>query len=341
LDGIRAFSVIAVVWHHTGMENAPQLLRRGFLGVDMFFVLSGFLIVTLLLREKDRSGSISLRNFYIRRSLRIFPVYYGLLLGLSAVFLVKSSSETGSVWFSELPILLTYTANIFTVTSFMSIAWSLAAEEQFYLVWPTVERASRTVTFAVLGGAILVSQLIHFRAFTALGMPFEHRLPEMLLQTTFTPILFGVVLAHVLHQRRGFDAVNRILGYRMASPIVVVVLVFVLSYAPGDITGVPRLSIHLLMVLLLAASVVREDHALAPLFRWSLLVRIGATSYGIYLFHMMGRHAVRAGLDRAPVLDAPGVFFGLTLLVTWGVAELSFRYFEMPFLKLKKKFQML
>jgi peptidoglycan/LPS O-acetylase OafA/YrhL len=80
LDDVRCFCILTVLWHHANPPNFPPILKRGFLGVDMFFVLSGFLIVTLLLREQSTVGKISLRKFYARRALQIFPVYYGMLL---------------------------------------------------------------------------------------------------------------------------------------------------------------------------------------------------------------------------------------------------------------------
>lgn len=84
LDGLRAISIIGVVWHHTGADTGLRGMTRGFLGVDLFFVISGFLIVSLLLRERRRTGAISLRAFYARRLLRIFPLYYGVLGTLTA-----------------------------------------------------------------------------------------------------------------------------------------------------------------------------------------------------------------------------------------------------------------
>jgi peptidoglycan/LPS O-acetylase OafA/YrhL len=340
LDGIRAFSVMAVVWHHTNEFGGPRLFTRGFLGVDMFFVLSGFLIVTLLLRERDRKGQISLTDFYVRRTLRIFPVYYGLLVVLSLVFAVLPSSETGVVWFDELWILATYTANLFEVTTFMGIAWSLAAEEQFYLIWPSVERNRRSVIYACLGGALILSQAIQFRVFSAFGWPIELVLPhQMFLEVTFTPILLGVVLAHLLHHRATHLAVRRWVQGWWAAPGLAVGLLVFLALAPADLTGWPRLVAHLWMMGLLAACVVREDHGLSRVLSWRWLVRIGMVSYGIYLFHMLGRHVAGAVLGRLGLADVPGPFFVLTLAGTWAAAELSFRYFELPFLKLKSRFQ--
>src|ERR1700733_1134905 len=86
LDGLRALAVLGVLWYHTTEDLPPwPALRRGFLGVDFFFIISGFLIVTLLLRERRSSGTISLRNFYTRRSLRIFPAYWTMLLFVACV----------------------------------------------------------------------------------------------------------------------------------------------------------------------------------------------------------------------------------------------------------------
>src|ERR1700733_8095947 len=79
LDGLRALSVIAVVWHHTSGTPGPAISAKGYLGVDFFFAISGFLITTLLVREHAATKTISLRKFYARRALRIFPLYYATL----------------------------------------------------------------------------------------------------------------------------------------------------------------------------------------------------------------------------------------------------------------------
>src|SRR5262245_53398656 len=91
LDGLRGLSIAAVVWHHTQQEKQGlgaylPGARLGFLDVDLFFVLNSFLIMTPLLRERERSGTISLRDFYARRALRIFPLYYGVLLAFTLLY---------------------------------------------------------------------------------------------------------------------------------------------------------------------------------------------------------------------------------------------------------------
>ena len=138
LDGLRCLCIVAVVWHHSvAIDFDLPIAGRGFLGVDLFFVISGYLIVTLLLREHRRTGTISLRNFYIRRTLRIFPVYYAIVFALSLYYwLVNTDSEVGQQFLKDIPIYLTYTGNFFHPG--WAVVWSLAAEEQFYLVWPQI-----------------------------------------------------------------------------------------------------------------------------------------------------------------------------------------------------------
>ncbi|MBI5547376.1 MAG: acyltransferase [Deltaproteobacteria bacterium] len=149
LDGLRAISILVVIWHHAGGEGASGILARGFHGVSLFFAISGFLITTLLLREQDTKGQISLSRFYLRRTLRIFPLYY-LVLGVYTVLVlvVERGSVAGQGFMANLPSFLTYTSNWLVSRDagarvIFYFAWSLATEEQFYLLWPSVVRFAR------------------------------------------------------------------------------------------------------------------------------------------------------------------------------------------------------
>src|SRR5215831_9494644 len=103
LDGLRCLSIIGVIWHRTGPHGNHGLLSRGYLGVDLFFTISGFLITTLLLREQREEGRISLRNFYIRRTLRIFPLYYTVLaLYVFLVWRFERNTPAGVQFFHNL-----------------------------------------------------------------------------------------------------------------------------------------------------------------------------------------------------------------------------------------------
>jgi len=341
LDGLRCLSIVAVVWHHTRFQIPDlRLDNRGFLGVDMFFVLSGFLIVTLLLRERDRRGDISLRHFYIRRAFRIFPLYYGLILGITlGLWLVRPGAEMAGPWFRELPFLLTYTANWVDITTLFAIAWSLAAEEQFYLVWPPIERALARHALWILAAAILLSQLIHFRVLDGplaqLGvgpedLPFVRR-------TGFTPILLGVGLAHLLHDARGYAWAARLVGPRWMPLALLGALLGLAAFTPEDMAGWPRVAIHLTMFLLLGSCVVREDHLLQGVLKFAPIARIGVISYGMYLMHMLARHGASMAIEKTGI-SFQGDLFVLSLILTIGAAEFSFRVFETPFLRWKDRF---
>jgi peptidoglycan/LPS O-acetylase OafA/YrhL len=144
LDGLRAISVIAVVWHHTAALAFPDVhvLQQGLYGVDFFFAISGFLITTLLLREHRRTGRISYRRFLGRRALRIFPLFYVVLATYVLLTIAtRRGTPEATEFFHNLPAFATYTSNWFvdlehgtSVTFYF--AWSLATEEQFYLLWP-------------------------------------------------------------------------------------------------------------------------------------------------------------------------------------------------------------
>lgn len=338
LDALRAVSILAVIWHHTAPTPGPEYsTTRGFLGVDLFFVISGFLIVTLLLRERERTGTISLSSFYVRRSLRIFPVYYAVLGLLSVLFLLKPSSTNADAFFGGLPYFLTYTSNWVHLPlaadgshSIMNLAWSLASEEQFYLLWPPLERYFPRWTKVVLPLLLAVNVLLAIRVL------WPGPRPEI-VQITFFPILMGVALAHVLHSARGYARVARVVGARWSAPVWVVITLGLAIAPVEDVAGWPRLAIQTSMVVMLAAFVVREDHGLAALTRWAPLARLGVVSYGMYLFHMIARDPVVRVLGRLE-LESMWLRFGLTAVATWVVAELSFRYFEKRFLALKERF---
>ncbi|MEE4135728.1 MAG: acyltransferase [Desulforhopalus sp.] len=160
LNGLRFFCIFAVLWHHapiwTSMQDAPVLLQRGFLGVDFFFVLSGFLITTLLLREEDQNGRFSLKGFYWRRCLRIVPVYFLVVTLLAVYFIgVKGQSE----YLELLSFYYLFLSNLLIGDiPILAPTWSLSVEEQYYLVWPLLLLATpRRFILPVLAVLIMLN----------------------------------------------------------------------------------------------------------------------------------------------------------------------------------------
>ena len=171
LDGLRAVAILAVLWHHSARPAPGALLAtRGFLGVDLFFVISGFLITTLLLRERQRSGAISLRRFYLRRFLRIFPAYYLTLALVAATVLLKRGSASLDT-VHDLPYAFFYLSNLVTMTSLLAITWSLSTEEQFYLIVPALEKHLGRRLPLFLGIALVLVLLPALGLFPVLAPP--------------------------------------------------------------------------------------------------------------------------------------------------------------------------
>ncbi len=338
LDGLRFLSIAPVVWHHSTSGPLPGVLGKGPIGVELFFAISGFLITTRLIREQRSRGAVATGQFYARRALRIFPLYYA-VLGVHVVraWLFLPASPMRAHFFHSLPFWITYTADWFVDTAvahpiIFSFGWSLAVEEQFYLVWPWVVRATRGALFPVATAALFVAvdqgaEQGHFeRWWPAAGL--AHRM----ITSISTPICLGALMAYALDRPRSFAIVARVLGHRASAPLAFLVLA-ALIHADGP----PLLLVHLTLALLVGASCLRADHGLARLTDAAPVRWIGTVSYGVYLFHVSAITAWKRILPAAWT-SAPLVF-ALSFAVSLAAAAASFRWFEAPFLRLGERFR--
>ncbi len=332
LDGLRAISILAVIWHHchTFSDQSWHISAAGAQGVTLFFAISGFLIVTLLLRERDAHGAIQLSKFYARRAFRIFPLYYLVLcIYIAVVWIFERHTNTGQEFFNNLLYFATYTSNWFVSLEGRVIfyfVWSLAVEEQFYMVWPWVERhlTSKTAFMAMAGIVLMVGI---WQLFSSAGVAMAAKLP--------LAIGGGVLLAHGLHSKRGFALAWVFLGWRWCSVAMAVLCLALLAYPfKGG-----ALLVSFAFVFLVAACVIREDHGLALPLKLRPLVYLGTISYGMYLLHMLSKNAVQRLAGAVIGSHLPeSVLFAATVAVSVCAATLSFRYFETPFLRLKSRF---
>jgi peptidoglycan/LPS O-acetylase OafA/YrhL len=345
LDGLRAISILGVIWFHTWfgtpsytrLESIP-VLRMGWFGVDIFFTISGFLITTLLLRERERDGGISLRGFYVRRALRIWPLYYAVLgLYVAMVMLTERGTDRGRAFFHYLPAYLTYTYTWFgpragEVPPIFNFAWTLATEEQFYLFWPFVLQwlrrpwpAVTMIALAVVGLSARCVGLSHAAGAVMIA--------NRLALSIAVPICLGALLAQTLHSPRGFSAVYRVLGGRWSAPVAGALLAACLvpygeAWRPLAWAALPAL---------VGACVIREDHGLSSILRRRPLAYIGVVSYGMYLFNTLCIKCVRPAMSHVG-LTHPALVFPFAVAATVFLAGLSHRYFEAPFLALKGRF---
>jgi peptidoglycan/LPS O-acetylase OafA/YrhL len=339
LDGLRALAVIPVVWHHATPGPLGGALDRGPLGVDLFFTLSGFLITTLLLRERARSGGIALGAFYVRRSLRIFPLYY-VVLGafvLHALFL-RAPGPTRDHFLHAVPLHATYLTNWLVdfdvgYPVVFAFAWSLAAEEQFYLVWPWILRIRGLLVPTAFMIALVVLDQAAERSWLGLD-----GLPLRMLRSIATPICLGALLALALASRRGSATLGRALAWRWSAPLAFVALAACVVVPSSLFTA------HVVMVLLVGACAAASDHHLRWLTDARAARHVGDVSYGIYLLNVpvvvATRDLLGLGFDPHEPMTRTLLVFAVALGGTTALATLTQRLVERPFLALRDRFRL-
>jgi peptidoglycan/LPS O-acetylase OafA/YrhL len=306
LDGLRGVAIALVVSaHYVGVPYGGQD------GVDLFFVLSGFLITTLLLEERTETGRISLRGFYIRRIRRLLPALVVMLATYSLISILEGHDPS-----RDLELLGFYSANVTEAfvgwfPSGLDHLWSLAEEEQFYLVWPLLllvfVRTRRLLTFTVALAAVLVL----YRAGLTINGTSMTRLyngPD----THSDGLVIGAILA-IVGQRRSL-AVPEGLPPWIVGAFVLAVLITPINTG-WQIAGLPLF--ELVCAGLIAAAV--TGSSLVPVLSWRPLVFLGKISYSLYLWHYM-------------LFWAFGFAHALVALpISVACALLSYRFVEQPF----------
>ena len=326
-----------VVWHHVLPAPIAGIAGKGAWGVSQFFAISGFLITTLLLRERDLHGTVSMKDFYARRSLRILPLYYAVLFAYTLyAWSLGTTEPSRSHFFESLWWHATYSSNWFVnfAVAFpviFAFSWSLATEEQFYLAWPWTIRLSRGpwVPVAVMVLLLAVDQSVE-RGFLE-GVVDLGTGTRRILRSLSAPICLGALGALALHYRRSYALLTHAVGHKAGGPLLLLALMVAMALNVDD------LAVHALMALLVVACCIRENHWLRYPLRVSTVSYVGRISYGIYLVHV----AVIGGI-RAIFADWQQSILSTYLLAMVGsvaLASLSFHYFEQPLLAMRQRFR--
>lgn len=326
LDGLRALSILAVIWHHTAPTSVGESLAHfGTRGVTLFFAISGFLITTLLLRERDRKGRIDLRAFYVRRSLRILPLYFGvLLIYIAVVWALERHTEAGENFFINLKYFATYTSNLFVPLEDRTIfyfAWSLASEEQYYLIWPpilvwmgTLRRA--VPSLALLAAACLIASCTESKALSLIPLA----------------MVAGTLLALTFHTDRGFKIAYFCFGNAWTPFALAVALgITLICLTKFDVLT------EVLCAALVGACVIREDHVLSRLLSLRALTYIGSISYGMYMLHMLCKSVSVKLLTIGNLPTDSVLVFVLTACLAVVAATVSFYTYEAYFMSFKHR----
>jgi peptidoglycan/LPS O-acetylase OafA/YrhL len=338
LDGLRAIAVLLVMLFHYGRD---AWLPGGFLGVDIFFVLSGFLITTLLLQERERSGTISLSRFYARRGLRLVPgfatflaVYLVLVLMFPSTWLLPGQDVAHALRHEAYG--LGYIHNWVMASgersphSFGHI-WTLGVEMQFYLLWPAALLlmlrcgAPRIAIVAVTATLAFLSAI----SLLFLGRP-SWELMYYGTQFRAHELLIGALAAQLFVWSVVKPGTTRTVGYwamLAASTLSIAVLARTANeHAPLMFTGGYQLTALAAAVVILHCVLV-PDAWPARVLAWRPLAYVGRRSYAIYLWHLPVGYSLRA-LDMVPEAI-------LATILTVLIAEASYRLIERPALRVK------
>jgi len=342
LDGLRGVATLLVLATHF------RFIRGGFVGLDIFFVLSGFLITTLLVTEWQRNGSISFRHFYFRRLLRVIPAFVVLLVIFTIHTLVVSPPELMAARWHELAVVACFVANWIQIhgasLTMLGHTWSLSVEEQFYFLWPALlcllarfQTSRRTVLTLVIVG-ILASFALR------LGLNQLHLLTgtkkiaiERLyagLDTRADALLAGclaglLVAWKMLPNSARFHALLK--GATALAAAGLAFSVYSWDTNSAQLYDGMFTVIALLTAILIVSMVMAPSRIAVGILESGPLVGVGKISYGLYLFHFP--MLVFVGPETVGP-QSPG-WTALVFLMTLGSALLSYYLIERPFLHLK------
>jgi len=340
LDGLRALSIVLVLFGHmsgAAIAGVDAKADLGFasglanLGVRVFFVISGYLITTLLIAESEKTGRIDLGKFYLRRTFRIFPAYYFYLLVIGGASAITALTVTGR----DIVYALTYTMNMQTDRSWsVGHAWSLSVEEQFYLLWPVAvrylgHRFSQRLALATIALCPLI------RLTWAAALPEHHGLIGEAFPTVADTIATGCVMAGIRHEIgdvalwRRLKPLYRLVSHPavlLALPVLAIVIELNHHHArPYWLVGETALNVS---IALLVNRVIRSSDDLpGRLLNWGPLVWVGTLSYSIYLWQQ-------------PFMDLTRNDWTTSLPTSLGLmlaaACFSFYFVEKPILALRR-----
>jgi peptidoglycan/LPS O-acetylase OafA/YrhL len=335
LDSIRALAAFAVIFHHFLPEFNLGHFSYGSIGVDVFFAISGYLITAVLLEQKSTIGNrlLIVRNFIIKRALRLFPAYYLFISFFFALMVVLGLY----VWDHGNEIYFyTYTQNILFFMDGMkgvqtNHLWTLAVEEQFYLIWPwIVIYFSNKNLMRILVVAVPIT--LFFKSFSGI-----HDLK--MLTVSHVDTLGGGALIALLIKEKGnpvFAITNRARALLISFSLAVCAMTFFYELSPFFIHA----AILVLSLTLVIGCYYSFGGVVGKVFNLSYLQYLGKISYGIYLYHKPIPYLLKLVLGKLQMEINEWALLSISLFLTVLIALLSYTFLERYFLRLKEKFDL-
>jgi peptidoglycan/LPS O-acetylase OafA/YrhL len=359
LDGLRFFCFLSVFFFHSfhtesgDIKNSPVyilvkkgLFGNGNIGVNFFFVLSGFLITYLLIEEKTNLPNINIRNFWIRRILRIWPLYFFCVFFGFVIFpwlkthFGQVPDETANPWYY-----ISFLNNFDLIrnglpdASILGVLWSIAIEEQFYFVWPVLLFILPVKHYPKAFLLIIAASLL-FRALYPDPLLYEHHTFSCMGDLTI-----GALGAWLCHKELFLHKIRELKKPAIALIYLLFFICFFfreeLFYSNYYIHVFERLFIAVIMLFI----ILEQNFSAHSFFKLSQLKRVsrlGVISYGLYCLHFIGilvtitltkKFHINNSVWSVLLLET-----AMALTITILISRLSYRYFETPFLRLKEKF---
>ena len=352
LDALRFFAFFGVfIWHTlssdvsyyvahhlTFAKLAAAFVGAGRFGVDLFFFLSAYLITELLLREKEQFGVMDLRSFYLRRILRIWPLYF--LAILIAIFLSHiDPTQTFPLTYALAFVLLSGNwlislrlagiLRIADTASVMVILWSVSFEEQFYLLWPAfLARARRQTILTASGVLFIISALSRM-----VLLRYDHHSETAIFTNSLArldPLALGIVTAVLLHDRKIRLRWFVRLGLFTSGFATLIAAGYYFHLTRGFMLfGYPAVAAGVSLVFLSVYQIRFVPRQLRYL---------GKISYSLYIFHMLALYLSLKVLGVPHNLRSFLYYWGFGLTITLLLAAFSYYFIESPFLRLKERF---
>lgn len=343
LDALRAFAVLFVLIQHWLTDRSWLLsVPFGMIGVTLFFVLSGFLISRILLQSKltaesNNTGVLHvLRQFYIRRTLRIFPIYYITLIILF-IFNIENIRDI-FIWF------IFYASNIYFYlihdwAGVLSHLWTLAVEEQFYIIWPLIllftprKHLLKIIIIMILTGPVSRTVLFYFSDKSDITID----LISILMPTCMDCFALGGLLAYLrIYKDKNFDF-NNIFAYLFLALNILILVVSGFFEENTYKIFIYRFSVSVISMYLIAKAGIGFNGHLKKIFENRYLIYFGKISYGIYLFHAFIPPLYKYfNLPQSGNIYIQFFFQGAILTL---LSSISWYIIEKPIIELKRKFR--
>lgn len=361
LNGLRFFAALAVIITHIELtknffkiqncwQSSTLIFNLGGLGVYFFFVLSGFLITYLLIIEKQKTGTVAVKKFYIRRVLRIWPLYF--LILIVGFFVLPNFKQIDiqyqKVYFEQnffpnlilfLLMLPNLAFSIFPAVPHIGQLWSIGVEEQFYIAWPLIVKQSAKLLKTLI--IIILSLIVLKIVVLLLGKMFYQEtwyiaLKKLIAMSKFESMAIGGVGAYLLSIKH--SVINFIkLPFVTISALILILLI--IYFIPEKLQDAQHLPISVLFLVIIL-------NVISSQTKWiknKLFDFLGKISYGIYMYHLMIIPCVLIIIQKFVTPNSNYFLFNVllytfTIITTLLVSWLSYNFFESRFINLKDKF---